>query len=218
MLIYKTTNNLDGKIYIGQEKNYNSKYFGSGIYLNRAIKKYGLENFTKEIIEDKIETKKMLDEREIFWIEFFDSRNSEKGYNIASGGQGGDFLSQELKDKRGIKISEMKKGKPLSDSHKKAIQKAFEKPEKEKTGKRSGEKNGFFGKKHTGDMSRFSTRKGKIPTNALKIIDDKGNEYDSAIEAALQFQNPDTARRAISEVCKGQRPHYRGIVFSFKNS
>jgi group I intron endonuclease len=216
MLIYKTVNRLNGKIYIGQEKNYNPRYFGSGIYLNRAIKKYGLENFIKEIVEDKIETKQLLDEREIYWIEFLDSRNPEKGYNIASGGQGGDFLSQDLKDKRGIKISESRKGKPLSDSHKKAIQKAFDKPKEEKTGKRSGEKNGFFGKKHIGDMSRFSTRKGKSPKNALKIIDDKGNEYNSAIDAAAQFQNPDTARRAISEVCKGQRSHYRGIVFRFK--
>jgi group I intron endonuclease len=217
MLIYKTVNRLNGKFYIGQEKNYNPRYFGSGIYLIRAIEKYGLENFTKEIIEDKIETKQLLNEREIFWIDFFDSRNPKKGYNIASGGQGGDFLSQELKDKRGIKISEVRKGKHLSDAHKKAIQKAFEKPRKEKTGKRSGEKNGFFGKSHSGDKTRFGTgRKGKLPSNARTIIDDRGNEYNSAIEAAKQFQNPDTARRAISEVCKGQRSNYRGIVFRFK--
>ena len=46
--IYITTNNLDGKKYIGQ-KSYSmpnwKRYLGSGIYLKRAIKKYGRENF-----------------------------------------------------------------------------------------------------------------------------------------------------------------------------
>jgi hypothetical protein len=46
--IYITTNKLNGKRYIGQHqsKDWDYKYFGSGIYLKRAIKKYGLENFT----------------------------------------------------------------------------------------------------------------------------------------------------------------------------
>ena len=53
--IYITTNNINGKKYIGQKK-YDKEgkwktYLGSGIILNRAIKKYGAENFSKEIIE-----------------------------------------------------------------------------------------------------------------------------------------------------------------------
>jgi hypothetical protein len=50
--IYKITNLVNKKIYIGvhQTKNLNDEYFGSGMLLNRAIKKYGKEFFSREII------------------------------------------------------------------------------------------------------------------------------------------------------------------------
>lgn len=64
-------------------------------------------------------------------------------------------------------------------------------------------------------MSRFSTRKGKTPTNARKIKDDKGIVYNSLTEAGKQFPNPDVARRSISDVCRGLRTDYRGIKFKF---
>ena len=51
MIIYKTTNLVNGKIYIGKDKNNNPSYLGSGKILKLAIKKYGKENFTKETIE-----------------------------------------------------------------------------------------------------------------------------------------------------------------------
>lgn len=94
--IYITINNINGKKYIGQKK-YDKEgkwktYLGSGIILNRAIKKYGAENFSKEIIE-KCYSKKELDKREIYWINFYDAVNSENFYNIASGGDGGNTIA-----------------------------------------------------------------------------------------------------------------------------
>ena len=75
--IYKTTNLVNGKIYIGQKKStifLGEKYLGSGIELVNAIKKYGKENFKVELIEE-LPTKKKLDEREIYWIDKYNSRN-----------------------------------------------------------------------------------------------------------------------------------------------
>lgn len=51
MVIYKITNTINGKIYIGKQSNRNKKYMGSGKWIKRAIKKYGRSNFIKEIID-----------------------------------------------------------------------------------------------------------------------------------------------------------------------
>lgn len=92
MIIYKTRNKINEKIYIGQDSYDNPLYLGSGVLLNRAILKYGIENFEKEILE-KCDTQEKLNEREIFWIKTFKSQNPQIGYNISPGGSGGDTIS-----------------------------------------------------------------------------------------------------------------------------
>lgn len=92
--IYKTTNNINGKIYIGKKhsKIFLENYYGSGKLIKRAIEKYGLENFVVEIIEE-CNTLEELNNREIYYIEFFNSHFSlGKGYNIALGGDGGNLI------------------------------------------------------------------------------------------------------------------------------
>lgn len=86
--VYKTTNLLNNKIYIGQHKSkvFDPKYYGSGSWFSSVFKKYGKENFICEIIEE-CETLEILNEREIYWIEYFQSRNPSIGYNIAKGGE-----------------------------------------------------------------------------------------------------------------------------------
>lgn len=94
--VYITTNHVNGKQYIGQRK-YDKQgkwkeYLGSGVVLSKAIKKYGLENFSKEIIEN-CETKEELNAREKFWINYFNAVDSDNFYNIAKGGDGGNTLA-----------------------------------------------------------------------------------------------------------------------------
>ena len=114
MIIYKTTNTINSKIYIGQDTKNNSKYLGSGILLKKAIKKYGKEIFIKEILEKCID-KNMLDEREKYWIQHYDSRNPNIGYNIAYGGEG--VIGLKHSDETKEKISKIHKGKKLSKKH-----------------------------------------------------------------------------------------------------
>lgn len=99
MIIYKTTNKINGKIYIGKDEKNISTYYGSGLILNRSITKYGKENFHKETLEVCL-TRKELNEREIYWINKLDSINPSIGYNITKGGTGGDIFSQLSENKR----------------------------------------------------------------------------------------------------------------------
>lgn len=87
MVIYKTTNKMNGKIYIGKDSYNNPRYLGSGTILKSAIKKYRKENFNKTIIEE-CKTAEELKEREVYWIAKLDSRNPSIGYNISPGGDG----------------------------------------------------------------------------------------------------------------------------------
>lgn len=92
MNIYKITNNINNKIYIGKDTTDDNYYYGSGILIKRAIDKYGKDNFTKEIVEE-LDDYCELSIREIHWINYYNSTNLEIGYNISSGGDGGDTIS-----------------------------------------------------------------------------------------------------------------------------
>ena len=84
MYIYKTTNLINDKIYIGQcsKTPENSlQYLGSGINISRAIKKYGKQNFKKDIL-CVCKTQKQLDTLEEFYIKKYNSTNVITGYNI----------------------------------------------------------------------------------------------------------------------------------------
>ena len=92
--IYKITNTLNNKVYIGQtiktvqkrftqHKNNSNKEYFSQIVLYKAFNKYGIENFICEEIEEVPNDK--LDEREKYWIEYYDSYFN--GYNSTLGGR-----------------------------------------------------------------------------------------------------------------------------------
>jgi len=91
MLIYKATNMVDGKSYIGQtsfplkkrmsEHLKASKKKSPPLYFHRAIKKYGWGNFKWEILE-KINSPELLIEAESFYIKFYKTMYNKNGYNL----------------------------------------------------------------------------------------------------------------------------------------
>ncbi len=106
--IYMIRNQKTGHKYIGQ--NVNLKYrirrhrqqlmdnVHINDYMQKHHNKYGAENFSFEIIEAcEIEN---LDSREVYWIEYYDSMNRKKGYNLESGGNPQKVLSEETKEKK----------------------------------------------------------------------------------------------------------------------
>lgn len=108
MVIYKITNIINKKIYIGIDTKNRPNYYGSGIAIKRAIKKYGKNSFNKEIIE-KCDNIDQLNEREIYWISIYNSCDQKIGYNIAKGGKNV-MLNRKHSKKSKKKMSIAKKG------------------------------------------------------------------------------------------------------------
>lgn len=89
--IYKITNIINGKVYIGQAKNLNTRFSNHlyrikrkehhNEYLQRAFDKYGEANFIYEIVEE-ISDLSILDSREKYWIDHYGGINSKDTYNL----------------------------------------------------------------------------------------------------------------------------------------
>ena len=114
-IIYKITNKINNKVYIGQtirKGGFDARYgcgtgnikFTHNVHLKRSIEKYGIENFEVEKEFDKAYSQEELNEKEIYWIKFYDSINPEHGYNKKSGGENG-----RLNGETRIKIMEHSK-------------------------------------------------------------------------------------------------------------
>lgn len=178
--IYRITNKVNGKTYIGQHKykKLNDSYMGSGTNIRRAQKKYGMENFEKEILYSRIQYKETADDVERFAIKK-ERALGKAEYNIADGGQGGNLGEEVNKKLRGEhngfygkhhtkesrkKISEARKGKkfgPLSEETRKKISEAQK------------------GKKHSEERIRKNSEshKGQTAWNKGKKLGSNGTHW-----------------------------------------
>lgn len=158
--VYKITNLINGKIYIGKTNNIHkrwNKHKAAALrqnpndfsYLHKAMLKYGFHNFIiEELYAFDIEKEAL--SQEIVSIEKLQSKNKDIGYNLTDGGEGVSGFKHSDESKQ--KMSESKKiiflgennpfyGKSHSKESKLLISQA--------ASQRIGEKNHFFGKKHS---------------------------------------------------------------------
>lgn len=201
--LYEVRNNLDGKIYVGVHKteDMNDGYMGSGKVIRSAIKKHGIGNFSKVILETFTTSDAMYAKEAEIVTEDFLSRSDT--YNVRKGGHGGfDFINKNGLHHKGFHtaaernrtITQFVKGhsiRPYDPG--KGGRKTFEM----KVGCFNPKyPNGMLGKKQT------ITHKMKIATaNSVSMIgnkngtkqitDSKGNKFDSVIECAA-FYNVST--------------------------
>lgn len=133
MIIYKATNKINNKIYIGQTTNtleYRAnQHFREtksnkrkNTYFHNAIHKYGFDNFVFEEI-DKANSIDELNEKEAYWIRYYNSTDKSIGYNLDSGGSNC-FKSDETKRKIGDTTLEKWKDPIMSKQMKDGLRKA----------------------------------------------------------------------------------------------
>ena len=174
-IIYKITNQINGKFYIGSHKtkDLNDNYMGSGKYLVAAQKKYGVENFQKEILFVFSTAAEMYaKEAEIVNADFLVTENT---YNLKIGGFGGwDYLNDKDKFQNPTHTKEhltsMSRRVPR---HKKvhALDIGREKIKqiiKENNGKQPWTSKGFKNKKHSETTKRQIGQKNSIAQKGSK--------------------------------------------------
>lgn len=133
--VYKITNLVNGKIYIGKHSTdrLDDGYMGSSRRVKLEYSAIGKENFEKTILaysDDEEELKEL----EKFYITTLNATDPDVGYNIVCESGGFQTLSEEQKRK----ISQSLKGRPLSEHRKQKISAAM-----------TGEKHPMYGKKHS---------------------------------------------------------------------
>ena len=118
--IYKITNKINNKIYIGKSKNPNFR-FKRHLYvanhpntglnqfqpIHAAIVKYGKENFSLDII-DECSSETEIFKKEIYWISYYKSNMTiypNTGYNLTNGGEGASGLSPSLETRYKISLA-----------------------------------------------------------------------------------------------------------------
>ena len=200
-VIYKITNKVNGKVYIGQTiQGFNRRYHCNiennthNSYLKRSIKKYGIDNFDICEVFDIAFSKDELNIKEWLWIKYYDSTNRNKGYNRMTGGGSLGKHSEESKEKNRqshIGIHQTEESKNKISNTLKGKTRPIEVREKISKGL-TGKNNGMYG------------RTGKNNPHYRKIICiTTGKDFDCLREAGEFYGIKSTSH--ITSCCAGKR-------------
>lgn len=239
-IVYRATNKVNGKVYVGITTTALSKrikgHISSGnnpkkVYkFQRAIRKYGIDSFAFDIIVECL-SKEDLCASEVFYINLYQASSQDNGYNLTSGGEGGTHFSEESKQK--LRISHL--GRKHAEETKLAISAALigrkvseetrQKQSLAKKGKHGGENAPMYGKHHSEEtkqrMSKSHTGLKRSPENttrkAVQQLDKEGNileSFSSLKEASLKCS---VSISGISSACSGRIKTCGGFIWRFKN-
>ena len=171
-VIYQITNLVNGKIYIGKHKteNLDDGYMGSGTLLKRAIEKYGIENFKKEILVECSSDEELFNKERELVNENFVARDDT--YNLKVGGDGGfDYINREGLNMVGINMvnacglnNSNNNNLTASKKHQFLLKTDNEYYERFCSSLRNAQNTGFKGKHHTDETKLKMSEKAKLRT------------------------------------------------------
>jgi len=234
--IYKITNIINNKFYIGSAVDFKKRksshlyYFKNQKhqdYFQKAYNKYGEENFLFEVLEI-VENKNKLLEREQFYLDSLTPWRRNIGYNIAK--IAGSQLGFKHSEKTKLLLSKIQTGKSYADKVGEDKAKDWiEKTRKSNTGKkrteeykigRSGENNQFYGKTHSGEVRKIisNSKIGKDPWNkGVNILQfDISNNFIQEITLHDIQINLGIKKPNVVKCCKGERKTAGGFIWRYK--
>lgn len=227
-VIYIHTNKFNNKRYVGMTINTERRWRNDGIEYKpssernqrpfwNAIEKYGWENFEHEIVEEHLTFEEAC-EKEKYYIELYNTRDRNFGYNVAEGGNGGKIYKDHPKGMSGKKHSEewrRKHSERMKGKNNPAYGRTWgnDGPNTFNKVKRENydHPKGMLGKKHTEETKRRITetlKNGKFCCKPVKVIYPDGNEvvFDSIKECANYF-NLTSSSKAIRRLIQTGEPY-----------
>ena len=218
MIIYKSTNKITGKIYIGQTTHTLDKRIKGHINESKkdknrpfllSINKYGVDNFTFETI-DSANNLDELNDKEIYWVNFYNSV-SPNGYNVTGGGQGKKMISTNELGKRISKgLQNSKKWQKIKNSEEylKKIKEKF-------IGHNKGKKFSTEHKEKIWEKNKERILKFNKDTSKKWIIVDNDNNITRITGKEEYFTNLGMDTGAVTRMCQSlnqgkNRKRYRG--------
>lgn len=225
--VYCIENIVTNKKYIGQSIDIDTRWKKHKYELNRdnhknkylqsAWNKYGESNFKFYILE--LCNEKELDEKEIYWIEYYNAVDREFGYNLKTGGSGGCKFTDEVREHLSQVHKEIYKDPEEREKLSKNGLKVWSNEEYRKS--RSGENHPFCGKSLSEEHRRkisesLKGRKGK-PQKLITPV--------RCIELDLEFEDTVSIKKVLGiktpyhvlEVCNGKRKTCGGYHWEFVN-
>lgn len=222
--IYCIENMISNKKYIGQSKNINDRWkkhiselnrnCHDNDYLQKSWNKYGFNNFRFYVLEYC--DKSILDDREVYYIDFYDTLNRDLGYNLKSGGQnGGSCYVDESRIKLSKSIKKSYENSDLKEIRRQDALKQWSNPDYKAS--RCGENASMYGHHHTEEAKkRMSEARKGVPSprlNTTPVL---------CIELNQEFENASIAGKYLSidscgilKVCRGERKTCGGYSWKF---
>ena len=203
-IIYKYTNTINGKVYIGQtSKSLEERACPNGVNYKEcrrfygAICKYSWENFKPEILEE-VETLEEANDREVYYISQYKSNNPEFGYNIANGGD------NHIQSEESRKIISQKAIERYKDPAKNPMygRKHTEDAKKKQSECKMGNKNPMYGRKWTEKQRANSGTKGKhlnLTDERRCALSERGKELRKYIIKSVECVSDGMVFESITE-------------------
>lgn len=192
--IYLWTNLVNGKKYVGQTTCFHRRmktyrYTYPNAYMEHAVKKHGIDNFDITILERDVPLDK-LDEREQYWLDYYQSYDMDKGYNIckiASTTKGVTHTEEWCQEHSDYMKEKWKDAEYRSFWH----------------NRMSGENNYFYGKRFSGDKNGHA--------KAVRCVE--LNKIYTTVQEASKCSG--TSRQNISHVLNGRQETAGGYHWEY---